>query len=129
MPEQKYTGLRNKSKRNGRTNMELDDFKKKDKKNMDFTKVDDNSTSDSIDDMIYLFKSHENNQRKKGLNIILFILSLATIYISIISSQNGIAQLGYFILCMSLFVAVLFLFLRYRPPPTTTLFPYTTLFR
>ncbi|HBC80069.1 MAG TPA: hypothetical protein DCZ51_15660 [Bacteroidales bacterium] len=95
--------------------MELDDFKKKDKKNMDFTKVDDNSTSDRIDDMINLFRSHEKNQRKKVLNIIVFILSLATIYIAIMSSQNGIAQLGYFILGMSLFVAVLYLWFRYRP--------------
>jgi len=96
--------------------MELDDFKKKDKQNREFvTAENNNSINDRIDDMINLFRSYEKNQRKKVLYIMSFNLSLAAIYIAIMSSQKGMAQLGYFILGMSLFVAVLYLFLRYKP--------------
>ena len=96
--------------------MELDDFKKKDKQNREFvTAENNNSINDRIDDMINLFRSYEKNQRKKVLYIMSFNLSLATIYTAIMTSQNGIAQLGYFILVMSFFGAVLFLWFRYRP--------------
>jgi hypothetical protein len=111
MPEQEYTGLRNKLKRNGRTNMELDDFKKKDKKNREFGTVDNHR----IDDMINLFRMYEKNQRKKVLYIVILNFSLATVYIGIMASQKGIAALGYLILGMGCIGAVLYLLLRYRP--------------
>jgi hypothetical protein len=91
--------------------MELDDFKKKDKQNREFGTVDNHR----IDDMINLFRSYEKNQRKKVLYIMSFFLSLATIYIAIMTSQNGMAQLGYFILVLSFFGAVLYLWVRYKP--------------
>lgn len=95
--------------------MELDDFKKKDEQNMEVGPADNDSINHRIDDMIDLFRSYEKNQRKKALKKMVFILSLATIYIAIMSSQNGITQLGYFILGMSFFAAVLYLWFRYRP--------------
>ena len=95
--------------------MELDDFKKKDKQNREFGTADNSSINHRIDDMINLVRSYEKNQRKKVLHIMIFNLSLAAIYIAIMSSQNGMAQLGYFILGMSLFGAVLYLWVRYRP--------------
>lgn len=95
--------------------MELDDFKKRDDQNMKVGIADNDSINHRIDDMIDLFRSHEKNQRRKVLSKMVFILSLATIYIAIMSSQNGITQLGYFILGMSFFVAVLYLWFRSRP--------------
>lgn len=91
--------------------MELDDFKKKDKQNREFGTADNHR----IDDMINLFRSYEKNQRKKVLYIMVLNLSLAAIYTTIMTSQNGMAQLGYFILGMSCFGAVLYLWFRYRP--------------
>lgn len=95
--------------------MELDDFKKRDEQNIEVSTPDNDSINHRIDDMIDLFRSHEKNQRKKVIIRMVFILALATIYFAIMSSQNGIAQLGYFILGISLFVAVLYLWIRYRP--------------
>jgi hypothetical protein len=114
MPEQKYTGSRNKSKRNGRTNMELDDFKKKGKQNRDFSITEDKSTGDRIDDIIKLFKSYEKNQRKKVIYSIIFISLLAAVYITNMASQKGLTALGYLILGMSFIGAVIYLLLRYR---------------
>jgi len=91
--------------------MELDDFKKKDRQNREFGTADNHR----IDDMINLFRSYEKNQRKKVLYIMVLILSLAIIYTAIMTSQKGITQLGYFILVMSFFGAVLYLWFRYRP--------------
>jgi len=91
--------------------MELDDFKKKDRQNREFGTADNHR----IDDMINLFRSYEKNQRKKVLYIMVLNLSLAAIYTAIMTSQNGITQLGYFILGMSCFGAVMYLWFRYRP--------------
>jgi hypothetical protein len=91
--------------------MELDDFKKKDRQNREFGTAD----NQRIDDMINLFRSYEKNQRKKVLYIMSLNLSLAVIYTAIMTSQNGITQLGYFILGVSCFGAVLYLWFRYKP--------------
>ncbi len=95
--------------------MELDDFKKKNKQKVDFTLADDHSINERMDSMIDMFRLNEKKQRKKVLHIMSLDLALAVIYIAIMASQTGMAQLGYFILGMSLFVAVLYLFLRYKP--------------
>ena len=101
--------------------MELDDFKKKNKQNREFGNADNNnSINDRIDDMINMFRSYEKNRRKKVLLLMFFNLSLAAIYISIMSSQKGMAQLGYSILGMGCIGAVLYLFLRYRPSSAET---------
>lgn len=85
---------------------------------MDFTKADDISTGDRIDDMINLFKSYEKNKRKKVLYIIIFNLFLAAVYITNMAAQKGLTALGYFILAIGIIGAVLYLLLRYRPLST-----------
>jgi hypothetical protein len=115
MPEQEFIGLRNKSKKNGRTSMELDDFKKKDRHKKDFTITDDKSINERIDSMIDLFRSYEKNQRKKVLYIVILNFSLAVVYLSGMAYQKGLTALGYFILGMGCFGAVLYILVRYRP--------------
>jgi hypothetical protein len=115
MPEQGYTGLRNKSKRIGRIKMDLDDFKKKDKQKRDFATVDDNNINERIDNMIDLFSSYQKKQRKKVIYIVTSNSLLAAVYIANMASQKGMAALGYFILGLSFVVAVLYLLVRYRP--------------
>jgi hypothetical protein len=114
MPEQEYTGLRNKSKKSGRTNMELDDFKKKYIQKNDFASARDQSINERMDNMIDLFKSLQKKQRGKVITIIIVDLTLAVIYIANMLSQKGTAGVGYFILGTGLLGAVLYLFLRYR---------------
>lgn len=95
--------------------MELDDFKKKYKKNMDYIKADDIGTGDRIDDMINLFKSYEKNQRKKVLYFIIIYFLFAVVYITNMAAQKGLTALGYSILAAGLVGAVLYFLLRYRP--------------
>ncbi|NSW93516.1 MAG: hypothetical protein HPY62_02275 [Bacteroidales bacterium] len=95
--------------------MELDDFKKKYKKNMDYIKADDIGTDERIDDMINLFKSYEKNQRKKVLYFIIINFLFAVVYITNMAAQKGLTALGYSILAAGLIGAVLYFLLRYRP--------------
>lgn len=100
--------------------MDLDDFKKKDKQKRDFATVDDNNINERIDNMIDLFRSYQKKQRKKVIYIVIFNASLAAVYITNMTSQKGLTALGYFILGMGIFAAVLYLFIRYKSLPAET---------
>lgn len=95
--------------------MELDDFKKKNKQKTDFAVADDHGINERVDSMIDMFRSYEKNQRKKVLYMVIINFFFAAFYLANMSSQKGLTALGYFILGMGLFGAVLYLLLRYRP--------------
>jgi len=95
--------------------MELDDFKKKERQKKDFDIVDDHISNERINSMIDSFKSYQKKQRRKVIHIIVINCSLAAVYIANMASREGMEALGYFILGMGCIVAVLYLFLRYKP--------------
>jgi len=100
--------------------MELDDFKKKDRKVKSFDKVNDHSSSERINNMIDSLKSYQKKQRKKVITMIISNFTLAAVYVAIMASRKGMEAIGYFILGMGLILAVLYLFFRYKPLSAVT---------
>jgi len=100
--------------------MELDDFKKKDRQMNVFDKEDDHISNERINNMIDSLKSYQKIQRKKVFYMIILNFILAAVYVNYMASRKGMEALGYFILGMGCFAAVIYLYFRYKPLSAVT---------
>jgi hypothetical protein len=114
MPEPGFTGSKQKLKKSGRENMELDDFRRKNIKPK-IVISGGNNNSEKLDDLISLFRSYQEKQKRKSILFSVYNLVLALIYLSIMSRMNGPAETGYLLLGAGFILGALYLRLRYKP--------------
>jgi hypothetical protein len=94
--------------------MELDDFKRKPRLKVDNSEEAGKSKDERIDFLIDLFRSHEKKQKKKLFTIVIINLFFASVYLAYMISRKGVEALGYSILGIGFFAAVLYLVIRYK---------------
>jgi len=109
-----------KLERNGRLNMELDDFKKSNL-NRDGNEIERSLNHDSrTDQFLELFKTEIKNQRKKSLIWISFLLMLSVIYISVSVRMDSLTSTGYHLCVIGFTLGAIYLYFRSRPLPNST---------
>ena len=95
--------------------MELDDFKEKSRQTKIIARDNDNNYKKRIDDLIEMFKSYQEKQRRKSMTMVISDCALGALYLAIMSHQSGLTAFGYFVTGAGLIMGALYLFLRYKP--------------
>lgn len=94
--------------------MELDDFKKTSRLSKINAADNENGYKKRVDDMIEMFKSYQEKQRRKSLAMVIINCALAAVYMANMARQTGLSALGYFITGAGLILGALYIFLRYQ---------------
>jgi|WetSurMetagenome_2_1015567.scaffolds.fasta_scaffold36200_2 hypothetical protein len=106
--------------------MELDDFKKRKKEIKADEEPIKTGSDNETSEMIAVFKSLEEKQRRLSVAFIVINCGFGAIYFSNLVHQSGITQLGYFTAGIGFFLGAIYLYLRYKPlTPSSYTLPLT----
>ncbi len=103
--------------------MELDDFKQRRGHKPVVPSENRNGYKDRVDELISLFKSYQEKQRRISLLAMTINIILATIYVSSLHRYTGITALGYIMSGSGFVGGALYLYFRYKPLSPSQLFP------
>jgi hypothetical protein len=95
--------------------MELDDFKKRKGQNTFVVPDNKNGYKERVDEMIHLFKSYQEKQRRISLGWTIINSSLAVIYLSFLHRYTGHTAIGFILMGVGVLGGALFLYFRYKP--------------
>jgi len=105
--------------RNGKLNMELDDFKNRNSRHNTIKPETDLINNSLMDILIDSFKTEINNQRKKSFIWISILIMLGIIYLSTSTQVSDFTSIGYHLTVIGFVLGGIYLYFRYRTLPNS----------